>query len=225
MIAFGFLFREFDNSVVSVKIDLPAEVIYELGVGSDDQQCLRSMPGEFGQVCSYAINIKMVTPSGELWDLLRFNSNPLINKAAIVKISDDSQHLSFDPADFIDFPGGITKFTIRRDSATGLYLSLVNDHTEPKAPRQRNILALAASENLRDWRLVERLMEDDTGLSPEDSIRLTGFQYVDWQFDDHDIIYAVRTAYRGAIRYHDSNRIVYRVLKNYVSYLDEMRPE
>ena len=25
---------------------------------------------------------------------------------------------------------------------------------------------------------------------------LTGFHYVDWQFDGEDIIYAVRTAYR-----------------------------
>jgi hypothetical protein len=25
----------------------------------------------------------------------------------------------------------------------------------------------------------------------------------------------VRTAYRGAIRFHDSNRIIYRVLRNY----------
>ena len=28
-----------------------------------------SMPGEFGQVCSYAIGIKMVTPSGELFEV------------------------------------------------------------------------------------------------------------------------------------------------------------
>jgi hypothetical protein len=157
----------------------------------------------------------VVTPDGELWNLLRFNSNPLVDKAAIVKINTDSQRLSFDPADFIDFPGGISKFTIRRDAETGLYLSLVNEYTQTVTPRQRNILTFAVSENLRDWRLVRRLMEDDTGLSCEDSIKLTGFQYVDWQFDGDDIIYLVRTAYRGAIRYHDSNRIVYRVLRNY----------
>jgi hypothetical protein len=157
----------------------------------------------------------VVTPDGELWDILRVNSNPLINRAAIVKISPDGRQLSFDPADFIDFPGGITKFTIRRDPVSGLYLSLVNDHADPNWPRQRNILALAASENLRDWRLVNTLMKDESGLSYEDSIRLTGFQYVDWQFDGNDIIYLVRTAYRGAVRYHDSNRIIYRVLKDY----------
>ncbi|MBZ0302390.1 MAG: glycoside hydrolase [Anaerolineae bacterium] len=161
----------------------------------------------------------VVTPDGELYDLLRFNSNPLVDKAAIVKLSADGTQLSFDPADFIDFPGGITKFSIRRDPLTGLYLSLVNEYTQSITPRQRNILTLAVSENLRDWRLVKRLMEDDTGLSPEDSVRLTGFQYVDWQFDGDDLIYLVRTAYRGAIRYHDSNRIIYRVLRNFRSLL------
>ena len=44
---------------------------------------------------------------------------------------------------------------------------------------------------------------------------MTGFQYVDWQFDGDDIIYLVRTAYRGAIRYHDSNRIIFRKLPNF----------
>ena len=60
-------------------------------------------------------------------------------------------------------------------------------------------------------------MEDDTGLSFTNSIQLTGFQYVDWQFDGDDILYLVRTAYRGAVRYHDSNRIIYRVLRNYTA--------
>ncbi len=39
--------------------------------------------------------------------------------------------------------------------------------------------------------------------------------YVDWLVDGDDIIYLVRTAYRGAIRYHDSNRIIFRKLRNF----------
>ena len=62
-------------------------------------------------------------------------------------------------------------------------------------------------------------MTDESGLSAEDSMRLTGFQYVDWQFDGDDIIYLARTAYRGAIRYHDSNRIIFRKLKGFRSFL------
>ena len=99
-----------------------------------------------------------------------------------------------------------------------------NNNTDPEWPSQRNILSLSASSDLRSWRVIHRLLEDETGLSHEDSIRLTGFQYVDWQFDGDDIIYLVRTAYRGAVRFHDSNRITYHILKNYANVLSDAAP-
>lgn len=158
----------------------------------------------------------VVAPNGELWNILRLNARPMVNRAVIVKIEEDYNRISFDPkTGFIDFPGGGTKFNIRYDEQTGLYISLVNNITNPEWPQQRNILSLSVSPDLTNWRLVHTLMKDDTGLTPEDSAQLTGFQYVDWQFDGDDIIYLVRTAYRGAIRYHDSNLIIFRVLKNY----------
>ncbi|MEE4194741.1 MAG: sialidase family protein [Anaerolineae bacterium] len=157
---------------------------------------------------------------GQLWNILRFKSAPSCDVAAMVRVSKDGSQLQFDPQEgFIDFPGGETKFTIRYDPQTQVYLSLVNNNTAPGWPNQRNVLSLSVSKNLRDWQVVTTLMSDDSGLSQEDSIRLTGFQYVDWQFDGDDIIYLVRAAYRGAIRYHDANYIIYRVLKNFRSYL------
>ena len=163
----------------------------------------------------------VATPNGELWNILRLNARPMVNRAVIAKIHDNGQRITFDPeTGFIDFPGGGTKFTIRYDTETNLYLSLVNNTTNPEWKRQRNILSLSVSQDLINWRVVTTLMQDDTGLTPEDSARLTGFQYVDWQFDGDDIIYLVRTAYRGAIRYHDSNRIIYRKLKNFRALLN-----
>ena len=44
------------------------------------------------------------------------------------------------------------------------------------------MLVLAASSNLDDWVVLERLLVDDTGLAPQDSVRYTGFHYVDWHF-------------------------------------------
>jgi hypothetical protein len=38
---------------------------------------------------------------------------------------------------------------------------------------------------------------------------------VDWQFDGEDgatLLYAIRTAYRGAVSYHNSNRITFKTL-------------
>lgn len=158
----------------------------------------------------------VIAQNGELWNMLRFNSSPLVDKAAIVKITNEGQKATFNPDNgFIDFPGGMTKFTIRKDPVTNIYLTLVNNNTNPDWPSQRNILSLYASKDLIQWNPIKTLLWDKTGLTPEDSIRLTGFQYVDWQFDGEDIIYIVRTAYRGAIRYHDSNQINYCVEKNF----------
>ena len=158
----------------------------------------------------------VAAPNGELCNILRLNASPMVNRAVIVKVEDAGRRISFDPASgFIDFPGGGTKFTIRFDQRTSKYIALVNNVTNPDWSRQRNILSLSVSADLINWRIVRRLMQDRSGLTPQDSARLTGFQYVDWQFDGDDIIYLVRTAYRGAIRYHDSNRIIFRKLRNF----------
>ena len=59
------------------------------------------------------------------------------------------------------------------------------------------------------------LLKDDTGFTMNDSIKYTGFHYVDWQFDGTDIIMLVRTAYRGAVSYHNSNRLTYKRISNW----------
>lgn len=158
----------------------------------------------------------VTTPTSELWNILRFNSKPLVDKVAIVKVYDEGQRISFDPTTgFIDFPGGMTKFTIRRDAATGLYLTLSNNNTDPTNARQRNILSLYKSADLMHWKHVQTLIEDDSDLAHQVSIDTVGFQYVDWIFDGEDLLYLVRTAYDGAHNYHDSNRITSHRLTNY----------
>lgn len=74
------------------------------------------------------------------------------------------------------------------------------------------------SKTTTDWHVLDTLLFDDTGFAEADSVRYTGFHYVDWQFDgagDRDIIYAVRTSYRGANSYHNSNRITFKRLVDF----------
>ena len=158
-----------------------------------------------------------MTPEGEIWNILRFNSDPLSDKSAIVKVIDEGKQLSFDPSDgFINFPGGMTKFTIRRDSLTGLYYTLSNPNNNPAlGAYQRNRLALCTSTDLRNLQEKMILIEDDSYLNEVQSRQLSGFQYVDWHFDGDDIIYLVRTSYNGAHNFHDSNRITYHKLKSF----------
>jgi hypothetical protein len=156
-------------------------------------------------------------PGGEIWNVLRFNSDPLADRAAVVTVHDGGRRIAFDPATgFIDFPGGMTKFTIRRDSVTGCYLTLSNPNTNPAlGASQRNRLVLCASEDLRTWREYRVLLGDDSGLDEMQSRQMTGFQYVDWHFDGADILYLVRTAYGSAHNFHDSNRITFHRLVNF----------
>ena len=73
------------------------------------------------------------------------------------------------------------------------------DHVEIKYQPERSVTILGSPS----------LVQDDSGLEPEDSVLLAGYQYVDWQFDGDALIYVVRTAARGARNFRDSNRILF----------------
>lgn len=161
----------------------------------------------------------VISPAGKLVNVIRVNSVPFVDKAAILRVSDNGDSIAFTPDDFIDFPGGLHKFVIRKDEITGVYLTMVNNNTNTAYPQQRNILSLYGSINLRQWYYLETLMEDDQGLPFNVSVAKTGFQYADWQFDGNDLIYLVRTSYDGAYNYHNANRITFGKVEDFRSLL------
>jgi len=149
-------------------------------------------------------------PEGQLWNILRVNSDPVLNIAARVRILDNGPTQTFDPATgFFDLPGGLSKFSIRRDSVDGRYWMLTNDMCNGDRPIRRNRLSLFASTDLWHWERKALLMEDHHETTPQDSVRRTGFQYVDWQFDGDALLYLVRTGYKGAHNFHDANRMTF----------------
>ncbi len=163
----------------------------------------------------------VVGDNGELWNILRVNSTPFFDRGAMIKIEENGKKLSFNPdEDFINLPGGQSKFVIRKDQQTGVYWAMVNNNTDPAESSQRNILSLYASKNLKNWYHAKTLMQDNQKLDWKESIRLTGFQYPDWIFDGKDIIYLSRTAYGiGVPGYHDSNRITFGRITGFDKYL------
>lgn len=84
-----------------------------------------------------------------------------------------------------------------------------------EVPVFRNRLSACRSPDLRSWSVVNTLLVDDVETDPAESVRLTGVQYVDWQFDGEDIIYLVCAAYDGARGWHDANRIVFGRLEGF----------
>jgi hypothetical protein len=56
--------------------------------------------------------------------MLRVNSLPVANKAALLVVKNSTSKPTF--AGFVEFPGGMSKFTVRRDPQTKQYVSLGN---------------------------------------------------------------------------------------------------
>jgi len=151
----------------------------------------------------------VVNPQGNLLNILRYHVSPHFRKAVVLTIAPDGKSLSFNR--LIDFYGGMTKFTIRRNPETGMYWSLVNRVTRPEKPGMRNVLTLVSSPNLDDWTAVRDILRDDRETAPE----YVGFQYIDWLFDGDDIILVSRTAYNGAHNFHDANHLTFHRVKNF----------
>jgi len=153
----------------------------------------------------------VVAPDGKIVDILRVDHPDANERAAILEVSADGKQMNFDAAkDFIDFPGGAKKFTIRRDPNDGSYWSLANyvppDKRGPKPATIRNTLALINSKDLRSWEIRKILLDHPDPVKH-------GFQYADWLFDGEDIIAVVRTAFDdefgGAVRQHDANYMTF----------------
>eukprot|EP01104_Vermistella_antarctica_P014500 TRINITY_DN4564_c0_g1_i1.p1 TRINITY_DN4564_c0_g1~~TRINITY_DN4564_c0_g1_i1.p1 ORF type:complete len:462 (+),score=70.36 TRINITY_DN4564_c0_g1_i1:161-1546(+) len=69
----------------------------------------------------------VASPNGTLYDMLRVNSYPTANKAALVSYGVNGSQWDTPRFErFIDFPGGGSKFTVRRDNVTGLYVALTS---------------------------------------------------------------------------------------------------
>ena len=185
--------------------------------------------------------------NGKLYDVLRIDgqTSKTNSKAAIIRydnvlLSNNRTPLheipkaavAFDR--MIDFPSTSSKFVIRKDPLSGadsasiFFLSIVNDVTDRNQETgnvyARNHLSLAVSApgTLYNWTLCAVLLTDDTGIAGNAGISAayTGFHYVDWIFDGDDILYAIRTGYRGSNSYHNANRMTVKRIKNYRSLFD-----
>lgn len=164
----------------------------------------------------------VVSPTGKIVNILRVDVRQDDNeKAAIVRISDDGRQASFDPRqDFIDFPGGSKKFTIRWDPKSKHYWALANyvpeRHRRQEPSRTRNTLALLNSPDLRHWEVRTVVL-----YHPDPARH--GFQYADWLPDPlnagKDLIVVVRTAFDdsadGAHNQHDANYLTFHRIKNF----------
>lgn len=164
----------------------------------------------------------VISPNGEVVDILRTNDKTRKREGyleedepvAVVHVSEDGTKLSHNKdQDLVPFPGGGAKFTIKRDTQSSNYYALVNPQNSPEL--YRNVLSLTMSTDLKSWKIVKELIRH-----PEPTYH--AFQYVDWDFDGDDIVYASRTAYDdglgGANRAHDANYMTFDRVERFREY-------
>jgi len=158
----------------------------------------------------------VVSPDGKLCDYLRIdhaNANPAYGKAVILEMTDTDAPMKL--RRIVDCPvGSNSKFQLRRDPETGVYLAVGSEVVNPAAPRQRTVLSLCISRDFETWEVVHRLI-DRREADPQKE----GYQYVDWQFDGSDLIVVCRTAVNAAHNYHDSNCITFHRVANFRQWL------
>ncbi|NLY97847.1 MAG: hypothetical protein GX082_10575 [Clostridiaceae bacterium] len=158
----------------------------------------------------------VITPEGELVNILRYNTKgaiPDYGKAIILKIDKDNPGAPLQFGRVIDFPGNMSKFTVRFDEVSKKYYALVNRVTT-KNVSQRNILTLTSSTDLLHWKIERDLLNYEDNRWPEDDTKV-GFQYPDWIFDGDDISAVSRTAINGAYNYHNANHLTFHRFRNF----------
>lgn len=160
-----------------------------------------------GQFGGWLEGNAVIARNGKVVNLLRVDTPGLPEKAAWVSVTPDGREASFRPSSgFFDMPGGAKKFTIRSDPKGRGYWTIATPVpegiTNSKPAGIRNRLVLMHSKDLKRWTVTRELL-----FHPDPKVH--GFQYVDWIFDQEDIIAVCRTAFDdpwgGAHNFHDAN--------------------
>lgn len=181
----------------------------------------------------------VIAPDGSIMNFIRFETAPSstdtweiqgaaagFNRyyvAARLQVDSAGTAISFDTTGpgYINFPGPESKFTIRYDSVSGKYWSLVSKittvHTGTStynSPyRQRNVVMLVSSPDLTTWTEHCKVLRWNEGAVLNDDDKF-GFQYWDWQFEGNDIVAVSRTGWYGR-NYHDANLMTFHRVQNF----------
>lgn len=149
----------------------------------------------------------IIAPDGGLYGLYRFDMSrmtPNHGYAILYKINEEKPELPMSFAAAVPFPGNHSKFEVKRDPISGYYFSIVSRNDTDETAHARNVLSLARSKDLRDWEVVENIIDESAS-----DARMIGFQYVDFLIEGDEILFLCRTAYNGALNMHDSNQITF----------------
>jgi hypothetical protein len=161
--------------------------------------------------------------NGEVLDVLRVDQDLQYDGEMIfmVHISENMQASFNASSDTGRLPGAATKFSIKFDPKSDMYYTLSNP-IDPStralyanltmASEFRNLLVLMTSSDLKEWKPLKTIIFNADPF-------YHGYHYVDWIFQDDDIVSVIRVASDdgegGAASYHNSNYMWFHRIKNF----------
>ncbi|MBQ8882138.1 MAG: exo-alpha-sialidase [Clostridia bacterium] len=136
------------------------------------------------------------------------NTNPSYGKIVVYSVDtvNPENPIRFDKV--VDFNGNMSKFEVKFDRKRNRYYSIGNYILNHNNRFARNLLALYASPDGEKWE-VDRFIYDYRNCDKNK----VGFQYVDFEIEDDEIIFMCRTAINGANSFHDSNYMTFDKIK------------
>lgn len=173
-------------------------------------------------------------PDGRVWVIARVDHYDEGNVAAVLKLSEDRTTLEFtnqypapgNETGFLDAPwAGSSKFHFVRDEVSDRWLVASSPFfgapsANPRHPNVRNTLALYETKDLKNYRLLKTIADDDVIEDWALSAWHTGFQYPAFVIDGDDLHLVSRTAYNSFWNQHDANMGTYHVVENFRRLLD-----
>ena len=169
---------------------------------------------------------------GNIYVMMRLECHPYNGYVGLLTLTPDGKTLARAEGcnGLVEMPSTVSKFTVRYDSATDLYITLPSYPALPTPiPRRggippsghRNVLCIAASRDLVHWRMLDILLVDRAVMTPLASSYAHGFQYVVWDRDGDTIHFVVREAVGMTSSYHDGKYVTMYTLENYPTFVTE----
>ena len=151
----------------------------------------------------------VVSPDNKLLSIMRFGKN---GHAIVYEVNARKHDSPLEYSYCMSFNANLSKFMIKFDPQSGRYLTIANYIYNDTC--KRNYLVLMESVDLKKWNIVCDLID-----FRDFDKNLIGFQYVDFEIENDDIIYLCRTAINNAHSFHDSNYSTFHRIKNFRTYL------
>ncbi len=221
----GRLYVAFNRGVVSIDIskDLLKEANWTVSTNPNTLMTKELFTEALGRsITQFSMeegNI-VLGKDGELYAVYRVNAAPSYGRAIVFALSKDGKTLSLIDNSIIKFPSSQSKFSIKYDAKTGLYLSVVSLPTE-HASHQRNVLALAVSEDLFTWTVVDTLLVDRQMLQFNVSRHKHGLQYADFDVIGNDLVFIIRESSGDKVnKWHDGTYITMYTVSDYAALIE-----